>query len=252
LARAAGIDLVNLGNSLAVAVMPRGLGLAPDCEARWLEIMTGRDLMIVDSLRAASAGQDENDSGIRAGLDMLGRLSEQTGCRVLVIHHARKQGPDDPGGRYAIRGSSAIFDGVDSAYLFTADKGEPVHVEHVKARTHGEPVDAFALVISDVEAAGDAKAGVRVQVHGAELVAEQRDAAASRVRAEKVRRDAETLRKAMATTPGMGTTALRGATGLSGDRFPAALAYLGNAVEQRQERRGSARASTCHYLRGGA
>ena len=40
--------------------------------------------------------------------------------RVLVIHHARKQGKDDPGGRYAIRGSSAIFDGADGVYLFSA------------------------------------------------------------------------------------------------------------------------------------
>jgi hypothetical protein len=213
--------------------------------------MSGRDLAIVDSLRAASAGQDENDSGIRTGLDMLGAVSEATGCRALVIHHARKQGPDDPGGRYAIRGSSAIFDSVDAAYLFSAGKGEPVHVEQVKARSHGEPVEDFALVISDVDRDGDPRAGLSVEVRGAELVAERRAAAANALRAERARRDAEVLRKAMAATPGMSTTALRGATGFSGERFAAALAHLGGAVEQRLERRGNTRASTCHYLRSG-
>jgi hypothetical protein len=58
LALAMGIDLAELGESLEVAVMPAGLTLVPDCEARWLEIMAGRDLVIVDSLRAASVGQD--------------------------------------------------------------------------------------------------------------------------------------------------------------------------------------------------
>jgi hypothetical protein len=181
---------------------------------------------------------------------MLGRLSEQTGCRVLVIHHARKQGPDDPGGRYAIRGSSAIFDGVDSAYLFTAAKGEPVQVEHIKARSHGEPVEDFALAISDVEADGNLKAGVRVDVRGAELVAERRAAREARARTDKSRRDAETVRGVLAGRPGLGTRELRGAAGLSGDRLAAAVAYLGSAIEVREEKQG--RTSTKrHFLNGG-
>jgi RecA-family ATPase len=211
--------------------------------------MTGRDVVIVDSLRAATAGTDENDSGIRAALDMLGGLSEQTGCRALVIHHARKQGKDDPGGRYAIRGSSAIFDAVDSAYLFGAEKGEPIHVEQVKARSHGEPADDFALVISDVDAHGDPKAGLRVQLHGAELVTlrrEQRHEAAQRVRAD---RDADKVRAAIAAVPGIGTRDLRARTSLSGDRLAAALAALDDRVDVRETPSPAGRAKVCHYLR---
>ena len=248
LALASGIALASLGDHLAVAVMPAGLTLTAGCEERWRQFMAGRDLVIVDSLRAASAGQDENDSGIRSGLDMLGGLSEQTGCRALVIHHARKQGPDDPGGRYAIRGSSAIFDGVDSAYLFSAAKGEPIHVEHVKARSHGEPVEDFALVIADVEGAGDPKAGVRIEVRGAELVAERRAAREETTRMDRARRDAETLRAVLASHPGLGVRELRGAAKLSGDRLAGALVALGERVEIREEGQGRTK-SKRHYLR---
>jgi hypothetical protein len=250
LAAASGIDLASLGDSLGAAVMPPGLTLAAGCEERWRQIMAGRDLMLVDSLRAASAGQDENDSGIRSGLDMLGALSEQTGCRAIVIHHARKQGPDDPGGRYAIRGSSAIFDGVDSAYLFSAAKGEPVRVEHVKARSHGEPVEDFALVISDVEGAGDPKGGLRVEVRGAELVEERRAAREKSARGERARKDAETVRSTLAARPGLGTRELRAASGLSGERLTGALVALGDGVRTKDEKQGRTVVKK-HFLNGG-
>src|SRR5437899_12619435 len=68
IARAMGVDLAPLGDALALAAMPP-IALTSACADAWREIMTGRDLLIVDSLRAATAGADENDSGIRAGLD---------------------------------------------------------------------------------------------------------------------------------------------------------------------------------------
>jgi hypothetical protein len=250
LARAMGVDLATLGDALAVAVMPPWLALTEACAARWHELMIGRDLIIIDSLKAATAGRDENDSSIRAGLDMLGHVSEQTGCRPLPIHHAKKPQADDPGGRYAIRGSSGIYDACDSVYLFSAAKGEPVSVEHVKARSHGELVDSFALVIADAEIDGDARGGLKVDLRGAELVAQRRAVRAEAARNALVQRDAEVVRKAIGRTPGAGTTALRGATGLSGVRFAAAVTLLGDAIEVREEKRGRSRSTLCHYLRG--
>lgn len=249
LARAMDLDLASLGDALALAVMPPGLTLTPEREASWLQLMTGRDLMILDSLKAATGGQDENSSDIRAGLDMLGHLSEQTGCRGLVIHHARKMGPDDPGGRYAIRGSSAIFDGTDSAYLFSAAKGEPISVEHIKARSHGELVEDFALVISDVEFDGAPRAGLRAQVHGAELVAQRRNAQDEKRRKDQAIRDADSVRKALSARHGLGTVELRAATGLSGSRVTTALVELGEAVDVRLETQGRSTTKR-HYLRG--
>jgi hypothetical protein len=248
LALAMGVNLAGLGDGLAVAVMPP-LTLTIADGARWRELMTGRDLIIIDSLRAAMPGADENDSSIRSGLDMLGHISEQTGCRPLVIHHARKSGADDVGGRYAIRGSSAIFDGCDSAYLFSAEQGEPVRVQHVKARSHGEPVPDWALLISDANVAGDPRAGLTVRVHGIELVTERRESRIADTARARAGKDAERVRRALAKTPGLSTTELRATTCLSGDRMALATAHLGEGVEIREERRGQTRVNR-HYLRG--
>jgi hypothetical protein len=180
---------------------------------------------------------------------MLGSLSNETGCRVVVIHHARKPTEDGAGGRYAIRGSGAIYDGVDGAYIFGANKGEPVSVEHVKARSHGELVDDFALVISDVELDGNPKAGLSVSVRGGELITELRANRAKAARTEQVRRDAKAVREAVAARPGVPTMDLRAATGLSGDRYASAMASLAGVVEVRERKDGrSVRRE--HYLRG--
>lgn len=253
LALAMGVDLAGLGDTLAVVCMP-ALTLAASHEDVWRELMTGRDIVIVDSLRAATAGADENDSGIRAGLDMLGALSESTGCcRPIVIHHARKPGADDAGGRYAIRGSSAIYDACDSVYTFSAAQGEPVLVEHVKARSHGEPTEPIALVISDVAVGDDPRAGVRVAVHGAELVGQQRAEREQATRRQRVTADSETMRRILVERPGLGTRELRLAARQAGlgarDRVDDAIAALGGEVELRDEVVGRSRV-TRHYLRG--
>jgi hypothetical protein len=249
LASAMGVHLASLGDALVLSVMPP-ITLSASHVDHWRHLMTGRDLIIVDSLRAASGAQDENDSGIRVGLDMLGTLSESTKCRALVIHHARKPAPDDPGGRYAIRGSSAIYDSADSAYVFSAGKGEPVSVEHVKARTHGEPVADWALVISDerVDDESEDRGGLQVKVFGTELIAKRREERASVARAQRTRVDAQTVRNAIEAKPGLGTRELRSATGLSGDRLLNAIGHLGESVDVREESKGRIRLHR-HYMR---
>jgi hypothetical protein len=249
LAAAMGADLPSLGDSLGLVIMPP-VKLSRDDFVEWRDLMAGRDLVIIDSLRAASGGQDENSSEIRGCLDMLGELSEATQCRATLIHHSRKPQRDDPGGRFAIRGSSAIYDACDCVYLFAAAKGEPVSVEQAKARTQGDSIPDFALVISDVEIDGEARAGLRVQVHGAELIADRRAAKADADQADQTRRDAQKIREALAKHPGVNTRALRGITHLSGDRIAAALGVLSSAVEVRQVPGAGGRfPSAAHYLR---
>jgi hypothetical protein len=247
LALATGVDLVSLGDALAVAVMP-AISLVDESLDPWVRLMAGRDLLVVDSLRAATAGADENASDIRAGLDRLGQASEQTGCRALVISHSRKPTDDDKGGRYAIRGSSAIYDAADAAYVFSAEKGEPVRVEQVKARSAGELVDPWALVISDVLSESDPKAGLSVELRGAELIIERRDQRAAVARRDQGRSDVAKVRSILGRQPGLGTRELRSATGLSGDRLAAAIIELGTSVETRDEVKGRSR-TTRHFLR---
>lgn len=252
LALAMGIDLAELGDRLVVAVMPP-ITLTAEHEPAWRQIMTGRDLMIGDSLRPATAGADENDSSIRAGLDMLGSLSEATSCRGLMIHHARKPSADAPGGRYAIRGSSAIYDACDSVYVYSAVQGEPVLAEHGKARSHGEPTESIALVIEDVSIGDDPRGGVRVVVHGAELVSQRREERESTARRQRVSSDGDAVRGVLRQTPGLGSrelrAAVRTATGAGSDRVTAAIADMGDEIEIRDEVRGRSRVAR-HYLRG--
>lgn len=251
LAVAMGADLAGLGDGLGLVVMP-DLTLTEGCATRWAELMAGRDLVIIDSLRAASAGLDENSSEIRAGLDMLGHVSEQTGCRPLVILHARKPSDDAPAGRYAIRGSSAIYDAADSAYLFAAAKGEPVSVEHVKARSHGDLVEDFALVISDAEADGDPRGGLSVEVRGMELVRERRERASRAAVDAQVKTDAEVVKRTLGASPGLGTRDLRSVSRLSGDRLARAIEHLRGSVEVREERSSKGPATRRHYLLNGS
>jgi hypothetical protein len=193
--------------------------------------MTGRDVMLVDSLRAASPGVDENSSDMRAGLDMLGAISEETGCRAEVIHHARKPREGDGDSRYSVRGSSAIFDACDAVHVFSAERDEPVLVETVKARSHGELPESMCLEIEDVEVSGIARAGLRVSVRGVEVLREQRTKKETDKRAARAREDARTVKQALGAHPdGLGTRQLREATGLSGARFAAAMVELGAEV----------------------
>jgi AAA domain-containing protein len=246
------LDLSELGDAIAVVVMPP-LRLTDDCRSRWVELMSGRDLLIVDSLRVASGAEDENSSQIRAGLDLLGNISEETKCRALVIHHARKPS-EQPGAStdpaHAIRGSSAIYDAGDSVYILGAKSGEPIHVRHVKARSHGEPVEDWALVISDVEDEGNPKAGVRVQIHGSEVINEAREKT-RRARNEAQRRaEQERVLASVIERPGLNARELRSVTGMNGDRFMSAVVELHGTgkLEIREERNGRS-FSARHYAR---
>ena len=115
---------------------------------------------------------------------MLGALSEETKCRAIVIHHARKTQEGQSSGAQSIRGSSAIFDACDSVYVMSGAKGEPSKFECVKARSHGEAVSDSALRISDVQGDnGDPKWGVLVECVGPDVI----DAMHARAGSEQVR-----------------------------------------------------------------
>ncbi len=162
LAAAGGIDPRSLDGRLVLAPMP-GWYLDGDTDDECARLAEGFDLVIVDSFRAACPRTDENSSDARVPLDRLTRISEKTGVTTLVIHHARKPSQNAAGGaRMSVRGSGALYDACGSVLVFSGEKGEPVTVEHEKARISGRPHDAFQLWIEDVEVAGDPRGGLRV------------------------------------------------------------------------------------------
>lgn len=104
---------------------------------------------------------------------------------------------------------------------------------------------------SVIQHGGEPRAGLRVAVHGAELVTQRREDRERKAERAKVGRDAERVREVIAACPGIGSRDLRARTSLSGDRLAAAVAHLGAAVEVRDEAQPGRRPKTCHYLVGG-
>lgn len=161
LARAAGVYLAEIADSLDVIVHPSLYLDSAAPEDALVRACTGAVLCIVDSLRACAPSLDENSSDMRRPLDMLARVSERTGCVFLVLHHARKPSKQDPpGARYAIRGSAALFDACGSVFVLAGEKGEPARMSHEKDRARGRPAEDFCLVVSDVTINGIERAGL--------------------------------------------------------------------------------------------
>jgi AAA domain/DnaB-like helicase N terminal domain len=162
-AAAKGRDVETPVPGVALASMPNLYMSADDFAARVEPLADGRGLIVLDTLRAASPGVDENDSRMRGGLDSLHRVAERTGCAFLVLAHAKKTSATvqsvDP--REAGRGSSAIFDAADAVLHVTYVEGEPLRVAQTKARS-GRVVAPFVVEVLDT-----ANGGVHVRASDA-------------------------------------------------------------------------------------
>lgn len=217
---------------------------------RWLRLCESYDLMLIDSLRVAVGAIDENDSRIRESLDLLGHVSERTGCVCVVVHHAKKnQGADQSEARFSVRGSSAIFDACASVMVTSARKGEPPMVSHEKHRD-GIPLDDFALSLSDIERNGDQRWGMTVATTGVEVVHAARAAEAdAKLDAKLGALELKALRALRSALPGgMSTAALRDALQVRGADAAAVLQRLVEAGSVSRE--SGARGAHLYRLRG--
>ncbi len=156
LCRSSGLDLSELGDRIRGVHYP-ALYLDTPEGLVWLEdICRSVKLCVIDSLRAALPSADENSSDIRKYLDPLSRISEKTGCVIILIHHARKDSELSASAAQSVRGSGAIFDACQSVCFFRASKEEPTRVELAKARITGSHhTDLAALSFEDVEGVHD-------------------------------------------------------------------------------------------------
>ncbi len=148
-----------LRGRLAVACFPDiHLNQAKAREA-YLRECEGVGLVLIDALRGATPGVDENDSDIRRYIDVLSAVSDVTGTAFILIHHSGKGEGDHAG----VRGSSAIFDGCGCVFELKAKEGAASLVTQIKgpAEAEGGRMAPFGLEISDVQVDNNPKAGVR-------------------------------------------------------------------------------------------
>jgi len=223
LARGMGLDPREIVNNLFVAPFPTcylNSGAALDVYAKACE---GASLVVIDSLRGALPGEDENASGIRAFVDVLTQVSEKTGATVLLLHHAGKPKEGQTDARMMLRGSSALFDAAGCVLLVTNPKRkeDPRTVQQVKPPADSEAagIDDFGLRIEDVLDDEGSPTGVRV-LHAALAVNAQPKAD------ERYERDAKVLLELVKTNAGCSKRFLRARAGYRGGRVDEVLDAL--------------------------
>jgi hypothetical protein len=155
MARAMKIDLGGLGDTLSCSSLPdTSLSDSPQSADELCWLLEGRALGIVDAFRGAFPDAQENDSGVRKYLDMAQRVTQKTGCAIVMIAHSRKMS-DDKDVRSSLRGSGALFDAAQTVWMIDGAKGKPSRCTNTKERLRGKIRDAFGLRIEDVPGVTD-------------------------------------------------------------------------------------------------
>lgn len=159
-----GLDKDEMRGRFEVAVYPKLNLLHDNAEEYFARLLDGFAIATIDAFRGLVPGVDENATQTRDYIDRLGRAAEKTGCTVVLLHHAGKTPVQGSRPRKEMaRGASGIFDAMQSMFVLTGEKGDPIHVSHEKDRELGHTVDDFGLRIVDVAREGDPKWGLRVE-----------------------------------------------------------------------------------------
>lgn len=103
-------------------------------KASLVKALTGKRLAVIDPLKVFYADGDENASEFRNVLDFLASASEESGCPIIVLHHAGKGNRDNPAD--LLRGTAAIFDAAEGVFTVTReDDGGALTLSHIKNRS---------------------------------------------------------------------------------------------------------------------
>ena len=112
----------------------------------------GFQFIAIDTLARCSGGADENSTQdmnaiVESAYEILGSTIDGNGC-VLIVHHTGKNGGPP-------RGSSALWNGVDTAYASKRDGGGMITVECEKLKD-GPTGDKLHLKLHPVDGTGSA------------------------------------------------------------------------------------------------
>lgn len=131
------------------------------------------DLVVIDSLRRAAPGLDENDSAeVAAVFSPLRQLTATSGRVIVVIHHARKRIGDNPtDAGQMVRGSGDLVASVDVLLYARAKEAGKFTLEHGKAR-RGFPHPSILVAIENES--DDPTSSVRLVNEGEVAMAEDK------------------------------------------------------------------------------
>lgn len=148
---------------LEYSCFPRWSLMAPKAEEQLVETLRGRVLCIIDSLTAITPGADENGREMADHMALLTRVSEATGCAILVLHHEGKPPQDGPRAAHLRgRGSSAI-QGIWSSQWAVTSLGEGrLQLEQGKSQFEGGARAQVHCQICDVHGEDGRQIGVRL------------------------------------------------------------------------------------------
>lgn len=113
-----------------------------------VKLCTGASLCVVNSLTAGTNKVSENDAKIAAVFNLLARVTEITGCAMVVLHHSGR------GEGVRARGSSAIDGAVQTTFQIDSRHAKTQNYtswEHVKDRPAGGFASPFELHWTNVE-----------------------------------------------------------------------------------------------------
>lgn len=155
LANAAGVSNELLADRIHVIDMSI-LITASDIETKLVEAIRSRSagLVVIDVLRAAAAGVDENKAEITVPLYALRRVSVATGATILVLHHEKKPNEDKRGQvEHMISGHAGIHGSLQAALSLVRDKASG-NVDVYPSKKIRKGFKPFRLKIVDVSEQG--------------------------------------------------------------------------------------------------
>lgn len=244
-----GVALEDVGDRLGMVSFPRLYLTDRDAEDALMREIEGAGLVLIDSLRAAMPGVDENASDVRRYVDLLTRVSERSQATIVLIHHSGKEKAGHTDKRQVARGSSALMDAVGCSYLIEMTSyAEPRKISQTKlpAETDGTQFEDAFLAIEDVPGPAGPKQGLRI-VYQTAGQAGQADSPKAVLQDCCVR-----IKDTLDGSPGASLRRLRALVGGGRTVFEAALEQLlddGEVVRMPGE--GRAGGGGCQYRIGG-
>lgn len=95
----------------------------------------GAKLVVIDNLGLITGEIEENNPLMATVMGNLRRISERTGCALVVIHHQRKGGAAGGRAGEALRGHSSIEAAIDAAIQITREKdSDEIMMRSTKSR----------------------------------------------------------------------------------------------------------------------